>query len=197
MAANLGAHEVMEMHEILCNTITGINTIQLYNEHCKDPELKNIVQKQLDFMINEYNNLVRAMNQQGAGQAVPYRTNMNFTPTYGLRNPSPQSPNPSAKQVDDQDVASALLMIHKVSASKRMMGALECSNPELRRMLIQCAVNCADEAYEVWQFMNSRGYYQVPTMQQNTTDTMIQSYQPMNSGQQHHAAQVPPAGYMS
>jgi len=198
MAANLGAHEVMEMHEILCNTITSINTIQLYNEHCKDPELKNIVQKQLNFMIDEYNNMVRSLNQQGAGQAVPYRANMNFSPTYGLRNPSPQTPNPSAKQVDDQDVASALLMIHKCSATHRMMAALECSNPDFRRMLIQCAVNCADEAYEIWQFMNKRGYYQVPTMQQNTTDTMIQSYQPMGGGQQqHHATPVPPAGYMS
>jgi spore coat protein CotF len=45
-------------------------------------------------------------------------------------------------------------------------------------MLIQGAVNCADQAYDVWQYMNSRGYYQVPTMQQNTTDTLINTYQP-------------------
>jgi spore coat protein CotF len=196
MAANLGAHEVMELHEILCDTITGINTIQLYNEHCKDAELKNIVSRQLDFMTNEYNNLVNSIRQQGFQEAVPYRTNTDFSPTYGLRKPAPQTPNPSAREVDDQDVASALLMIHKCGASKRMMGALECSNPQLRRMLIQSAVNCADEAYEVWQFMNSRGFYQVPTMQQNTTDTIIQSYQPMG-GTTHQATPVPPAGYMS
>lgn len=178
--ANLGAHEVMEMHEILSETITCINTIQLYGEHCSDQQLKGLVDKQLNFMNSEYNNMVNALSQEGMQEAVPYRGNMNFSPTYGLRNPSPQTPNPSATQVDDQDVASALLCAHKGSASKRMMGALECSNPNLRRMLIQGAINCADQAYDVWQFMNSKGYYQVPTMQQNTTDTILNSYQPSN-----------------
>ncbi len=178
MAANFGAHEVMEIHEILSDTITSINTVQLYNEHCKDSQLKNLVNKQQDFMSNEFNNMANALRQEGIQEAVPYRANMNFSPTYGLRNPSPQTPNPSAGQVDDQDVASALLGIHKSGAGKRLMGALECSHPNLRRMLIQGAVNCADQAYDVWQYMNSRGYYQVPTMQQNTTDTLINTYQP-------------------
>lgn len=177
MAANFGAHEIMELHEILSDTITSINTVQLYSEHCKDPQLKSIIDKQQDFMNSEFNNMVNALRQEGFQEAVPYRANMNFTPKYGLRNPTPQTPNPSASQVDDQDVASALLCIHKNGASKRMIGALECSHPNLRRMLIQGAVNCADQAYDVWQYMNSRGYYQVPTMQQTTTDTMINTYQ--------------------
>jgi len=182
MAANLGAHEVMELHEVLSDTITGINTVQLYNEHCKDPQLKSIVTKQLDFMTSEYNNMISTINQAGFQEAVPYRANTNFSPTYGLRSPSPTTPNPSAKQVDDQDVASALMGIHKTGASKRMMASLECANPELRRMLIQGAINCADQAYDVWQYMNSRGYYQVPTMQQNTTNTMMNMYQPTGQG---------------
>lgn len=182
MAANLGAHEVMELHEVLSDTVTGINTVQLYSEHCKDPQLKSIVNKQLDFMTNEYNNMASAASQAGFQEAIPYRANTNFSPNYGLRSPSPTTPNPSSKQVDDRDVASALMSIHKTGASKRMMASLECANPELRRMLIQGAINCADQAYDVWQYMNSRGYYQVPTMQQNTTNTMMNMYQPMGQG---------------
>jgi spore coat protein CotF len=179
VAANLGAHEVMELHEILSETVTGINTAQLYNEHCQDPQLKGLVNKQLEFMTNEYNSMVNTISQHGFQEAVPYRVSNNYSPTYGLRNPSSQTPNMSASHVDDQDVASALLGIHKTSASKRMTGSLECSNPQLRRMLVQGAINCADQAYDVWQYMNSKGYYQVPTMQQNTTDTLINTYQPM------------------
>ena len=178
MAANLGAHEVIEIREILSEAVTGINTIQLYSEHCKDPELKNLINKQQSFMGNEFNNMANALKQQGVGEAVPYRANMNFTPTYGLRGPSPQTPNPSASQIDDHDVSSALLGIHKNGACKRLTGALECSNPNLRQMLIQGAINCADQAYDVWQYMNGKGYYQVPTMQQRTTDTLINTYQP-------------------
>ena len=179
MAANIGAHEVMELHEVLSDTVNAINTAQLYGEHARDPQLKSIMNKQLEFMTNEYNNLVNAMHQQGFSEAIPYRADTNFSPTYGLRNPSPQTPNASPTQIDDRDVSSALLSLHKTGASKRMTASLECANPQIRRMLIQGAINCADEAYDVWQFMNSRGYYQVPTMQQNTTNTMINSYQPM------------------
>lgn len=70
MNANLGAHEVMELHEILSETITSINTAQLYNEHCKDSQLKGLVNKQLDFMTNEYNNMVSSISQHGFQEAV-------------------------------------------------------------------------------------------------------------------------------
>jgi spore coat protein CotF len=58
----------------------------------------------------------------------------------------------------------------------RMMASLECADPNLRRMIQQGAMNCSEQAYEVWQYMNQKGYYQVPTMKDMTTQTMIQSY---------------------
>ncbi len=180
-AANLGAHEVIKIHEVLSESINAINTAQLFSEHCKDQSLKDIINRQLEFMTNEYNNMVSSIQQQGFQEAVPYRTTSNFSPTYGLRSPEKEMPNPSAKQIDDRAVASAVMSAHKCSASKRLAGALECANPELRRMLVQGAINCTDQAYELWQFMNSKGYYQVPTMQQNTTNTMLNIYQPSNA----------------
>lgn len=180
MAANYGAHEVLEIHEVLSDTICGINTVQLYSGHCKDSQLRNMLNKQLQFMSDEYNNLVRAINQQGMGEAVPYKATGNFSPTYGLRQPSPETPNTSPREIDDRDISAAIMGIHKCGAQKRMLGALECANPQLRRMLVQAAVNCEEQAFEVWQYMNSKGYYQVPTMQQNTTNTMMNTYQ--NSG---------------
>lgn len=41
---------------------------------------------------------------------------------------------------------------------------------------MQSSNNCAEMAYEIWQFMNEKGYYQVPTMKQMTTNTMTDSY---------------------
>ncbi|MDW7676019.1 MAG: spore coat protein, partial [Bacillota bacterium] len=84
MAANYGAHEVMEVHEVLNTAIDGINNFQLYEPHVKDPELKRVLHKQLEFMNQEYNSMVQAIGQQGMGEAVPYRTPMNFSPSYGL-----------------------------------------------------------------------------------------------------------------
>ena len=177
MAAHLGAHETMEVHEVLTSAINGINHFQLYRSFVKDQQLMQILDNQMQFMMDEYNQMVQTLNQQGNNNAVPYNSIANGAPTYGLKNPAPQSPNASMNQLDDRDVSSSMLSCHKTSDSKKMMAALECANPQLRRMMQQGAVNCAEQAYEVWQFMNQKGYYQVPTMKEETTNTVLNSYQ--------------------
>ena len=47
----------------------------------------------------------------------------------------------------------------------------------------QGAINCAEQAYEIWQYMNEQGYYQVPTMKDVTTQTMSNIYQPAGTPQ--------------
>ena len=180
----LGAHELMEIHEVLCATIDGINQFQLYQPHCQDPQLQNILQNQINFMTNEYNQLVGMLNNKSAGNIGSIRPKSNFSPTYGLRSPSPNQPNTSINQMDDRDVASGMLCCSKASATMRMHAALECADPQIRNTMIQGAKNCADQAYETWQYMNSKGYYQVPTLKDTTAQTFSNMYQPatgMNS----------------
>jgi spore coat protein CotF len=180
MAAHLGAHEVMELHEVLTDAIDGIHQFQLYRPHVQDPQLMQILDHQIQFITQEYNSMVQTIHQQGAGQAVPYRAPKNFQPVYGLDQPAPQNPNASINQMDDRDVASGMLGCHKASAQVKMIAALECSDPQLRRMLQQGAINCAEQAYEVWQYMNQKGYYQVPTMLEMTTNTVLNTFTPAN-----------------
>jgi spore coat protein CotF len=191
MTAQYGAHEVMEIHEVLTDTINGINQFQLYTPYVKDQQLRTILDRQVQFMTQEYNNLMQVINQGGMTQAMPYRTPMKSAPVYGLNNPTPESPNTSMNQMNDRDVASGMLGCHKSSAVMRMVAAQECANPELRRMVQQGAVNCSEKAYEVWQYMNQKGYYQVPTMKETTTNTMMNSYTPAN-GVNTHATHVSP-----
>ena len=179
MAASYGAHEVMEVHEVLSSEITGINTAQLYRQHVKDTQLAQIADKQLQFMVQGYNTLVQAVQTNGLQSAVPYRSPKMTVPTYGLHQPDPASPVMSVSAIDDRDVACALLDLHKTGATKKMLASLECADPNLRRTLQQGAVNCSEQAYEVWQYMNQQGYYQVPTMKEVTTQTMINTYQPV------------------
>lgn len=184
MSAQYGAHEVMEIHEVLTDTIDGINQFQLYRPHVADSQLQSIVDKQIQFMTQEYNNLVQAMNQRGMTNSTPYRAPINQQPAYGLNNPQAQSPNTSMQQMNDRDVASGMLGCHKSSAGMRMMASLECADPQIRRMIQQGATNCAEQAYEIWQYMNQKGYYQVPTMKEMTTNTMMNTYTSTQTGTQ-------------
>ncbi len=191
MAAHLGAHEVMEMHEVLNDTINGINQFELYRAHVKDPELAQMMDRQMQFAINEYNSMVQMLQHQGKQQAIPYRSPKHFTPVYGLDNPQPLSPNMNTSQLDDRDIASGILGCHKSSAVFKMIAALECADPALRRTLQQGAVNCSEQAYETWQYMNQKGYYQVPTMKEMTTQTVINGYQPSEGMQFGSMGQAP------
>lgn len=178
MTHNLGAHETLELHEVLCDTIDGINQFQLYRPYVRDQQLAQILDNQINFMTNEYNIMVSMVNHQGQSQAATYRTIQNVTPTYGLRNPAPSQPNASMNQMKDKDVASGMLGCAKSSASLRMKATLECADPQLRNAMVQGAKNCADQAYEVWTYMNNKGYYQVPTLKDTTMQTFINQYQP-------------------
>ncbi|MFZ7101824.1 MAG: spore coat protein [Peptococcaceae bacterium] len=176
MAANLGAHEVMELHEVLSNVINGINQFELYRPHVRDQQLGSILDKQLQFMTQEYNNMIQSLNQQGITMGSPYNSPKMVNPQYGLHNPQPQSPNASANQLDDRDIAGGMLGCAKSAAILKTIAALECADPNLRRLIQQGSQNCSEMAYETWQYMNLKGYYQVPTMKQMTTNTMTTSY---------------------
>lgn len=178
MTAQYGAHEVMEIHEVLCKCIDTINIFHMYSSHVQDQQLAEILNNQLSFMTNSYNQMINTLNQGGMGQAVPYRTPITSNPSYGLNNPTPQSPISSINELSDRDIASGMLGCHKASASMKMMAALECANIQLRKMLQQGAINCSEQAYEVWSYMNTKGFYQVPTMKEMTTNTMLGSYAP-------------------
>lgn len=177
MAANYGAHEVLELHEVLTTVINGINQIQLLRGHVQDQQLAQMIDHQSQFAVSEYNNLVNLVNQQGMGQATPYRAMKTAQPSYGLQEPAHLSPNTSASQLDDRDISSIILGIHKASAGMKMIAALEVANPQIRRALQQSATNCSEQAYEVWTYMNQKGYYQVPTMKEMTTNTMMSIYE--------------------
>ena len=184
MAANLGAHEVMEIHEVLNGTVDAINQLQLLRPRVRDQRLAQILDHQLQFAVTGYNSLVDLLHRQGAGQAAPYRAVKNaIQPTYGLDHPGTVSPNTSPDQLDDRDIASIVLGLHKASAAKKIFAALECANPDIRRAMQQGAINCAEQAYEVWQYMNEQGFYQVPTLKEVTTQTMSNIYQPAGTPQ--------------
>ncbi len=172
-----GAHEVIELHEVLNAAIDSMNLLQVYASFARAPELQHLLANQIAFVRDEYNRLVTLVNGRGMGPAVPYRPQMSGG-LYGGSAPVMVQPNASPAQMDDRDVASGVLGLHKAGASLRMHAALECADPQIRDAVLQGANNCAHQAYEVWGYMNRRGYYQIPTLQEMTTTQMLRGYQP-------------------
>lgn len=182
--SNLGAHEVLMTEEILCGLINEINTCELFRPHVQDQRLAQIMDNQMNHLIQGYNNIVEYLHTRGTAPTKTYRTRMFINPQLGLRNPAASTPNMSMNEMNDQDVASALLGCAKSSAVTATMATTECTDKTLRDLMQNCVNSKLNMAYETFQYMNQQGYYQVPTLQDNTTQTIVNSYQEMPMMQQ-------------
>ena len=182
-----GAHEVIELHEVLNQAGDALNTLQLYAPYAADPELAQLVHHQFHFMQQEYNGMVHTVRGLGAGEIVPYRSGWHLAA--GSRQMAGQgqvmSAGPQANAypapLQDRDVASALLGLHKAGAKLKLSAALEASHPQIRDMLLQGAVNCSHQAYEVWGYMQRKGYYPMAVMPDAEKAHLLGSYQPVAS----------------
>lgn len=178
-----GAHEIMEAHEVITGTINAINTFDLLKQHVDDPQLSQIIERQTGFMQKEYNDMVSYLANHRGVTPETYHRRGDAQVNYGLRNPSPVSPHERTSKLNDREVASIMLGKTKCGASIKMKAALECADTQLRHLLTQGALSCAEQAYETFTYMNQKGMYQVPTMQQRTQNTFVNTFQPMGTQQ--------------
>jgi spore coat protein CotF len=180
-----GAHETMEAHEILMEKINMISHFSLYARSARNPQLRDMIARHSQEAVRSYNDLVSLT-----------RNNTRFTPVagntvtqgispeqvqYGLRNPQQMAPQTDAT-LSDQEIACAMLLCHKNGAKNAMAASLECADPNVRRALVNSAVTCNNQAYEVFLLLNQQGVYQVPTLNDHTAQTFLHSYQPVGAG---------------
>lgn len=177
MGQKFGALEIMMAHQVLTHHIDGINQFELYRPHVKDQRLQQILDSQGKHMYSSYQNIVNYLHNQGMGSSVPYRAPKVAGINYGLRQPAPVEPNANQNEMDDSDVASGMMGCAKASTMVCSTAALECADPQLRSMMTDCVISSINQAYELFQYMNQKGMYQVPTLADQTTQTMVGLYQ--------------------
>ncbi len=179
-----GAHEVMEVSEILSEKMNLINHLALYEQEAQDEQLRSMIRRHLDMAIGAYDNMVAYTHDYSARQGMqpPYpQPDANLERLkYGLRNPQPVAPQRTGR-FNDTMIATALLTAHKASATCHIQRGLEVTDPNLRQMFMNGAISCFNQAYETFLFMNQQGTYQVATLHDHTAKTMLHSYMPMNA----------------
>jgi hypothetical protein len=176
-----GAHEAMEAQEVLNEKLCLIDHFQMYAVQASDPTLRDLIQRHRQSFIRGYNELASYTHDMNAVTPTEVQFSQVASPTdiqYGLNNPAPISPTEMRiGQFYDAQIARSVLLCHKNSAKNHMAASLECADPYVRQMLLNAANTCNYQAYEVFHYMNARGMYQVPTMNDHTAKTMLHSYQ--------------------
>lgn len=103
--------------------------------------------------------------QGTAGMAGMYGgTNIQFGMQAGQVQPQQQA---AARTLNDRTIAQGALTFHKCGATRATSAALESAEPHLRNLAANSARNCMDMAYEIFRYMDQRGFYQMPEMPRN------------------------------
>ncbi|CAH0345204.1 spore coat protein [Bacillus sp. CECT 9360] len=192
-----GAHETMEVHEILMEKINMITHFNFYATETQNQQLIDMIIRHQQEEIRSYNEIVSYTHDYTSFKPVPPNTNIReIQPQeirYGLNNPPQVTPEVDA-MLKDSEIATAMLCCHKNAARNGMWATLECADPNLRSMLLNSAANCSNQAYEVFLFMNEQGQYQIPTLKDHTAKTFIHRYQPANEALQAQYGMKPGQG---
>ncbi|MFC0212383.1 spore coat protein [Paenibacillus chartarius] len=177
-----GAHETMEIHEILNEKINAINHFSLYAQAAQSPEVRDLVRRHLHACMEHYDQIVGYTHDYSAAQGMgnPLGQFPQVQPeqiVYGLDNPARVAPLVQ-NGLSDQQILMAVLNCHKNSAKNAMHASLEIADPNLRQMMINSSVAANNFAYEAFLLMNRAGQYQVPTMHDHTAKTYLHTYMP-------------------
>ncbi|MCK8488361.1 spore coat protein [Paenibacillus sp. MBLB2552] len=190
MMRNWGAHEFLETNELLRKLTADIELHALFAGMTNDQALRTILQRHIQMMDGAYHQVIRLMQFKGmdvSKTTAAHRLNLQQTPHVGFQQPqSIPAPSVNVQQLSDMTISTILLNSHKAGSAIGMLWAAECVDPDVRSLHVMCANNCQQMAYEMFQFMNERGYYEVPAMPQADVSRMASLYQ-----------YVSPAGYMS
>lgn len=181
------AHEFLETQEALRSKHAEIEMHGLFAEMAQDPQLKNMLLSHQRTIMNAYQQGINLLMGKGVNvAAMPQMTQMRTAePTMvGLHQPQMPAPNPQPTRLSDMTISTIMLNCHKMGAAVGMLWAGECADPQIRQYHVNGANLCQEMAYEAWQYMNAKGYYQAPQLADHTMNTMINAFQPQSQPQQ-------------
>jgi spore coat protein CotF len=175
---NHGGHEMFDSHEIISGMINILDQYQMYDQFIKDQELKNILQRQYTFVNDLYNVMVEAFST-GSDPSHPtqsYKMQQSNDIVYGIKPSQPKKPNQSVNEISEQGLSAYMLGQCKSMAGLLGMAACEITNPVFRRVIGDSVPNFIEMAYEIFLYQNKHHYYQVPQLQQQDMNKMLNAY---------------------
>jgi spore coat protein CotF len=177
---NHGGHEIFDVQEVLSGTVATLNQYVLLSQHVKDPELRDILTRQYQFIQDEYNITLNCFTtgQDPFKPTQSYKMKQSNDFVYGLTPSQPKKPVQSVSEITDESISFIMLEAVKSLATMKTMSALEVTNPVVRRVLADAVPNCIEMAYEISHYQNKNHFYQVPQLAQQDMQQMVNAYAP-------------------
>jgi spore coat protein CotF len=178
----LAAHEAQDLHELTLSCVNSITNMALFLNQVQDPQLKSLIEKHFPYHIKDYNTKVEYLSRMSGaktGLPVPEITNIINNYIQSNTNAVPITPRTEVQELNDREIATAYLLTLKRAGREYAWAAMEASNPEIRMFLEDAFRMSSHHAYDVWQWMVTKGYYPLEAAPAETLGTLAGIYQPI------------------
>jgi spore coat protein CotF len=183
-----GAHEMLEAQELVRKLIADIEVHAVSSQMTGDRELKTILNRHIHGMEQTFQQTMNLLQTRGI--SMNHQSRRTTTST-GMQNHQITGHNNAMPMLSEMAMTTTILNSHKAGAMFGMQWANECVDPQLRHLLVTSANNCNMMAYEIWQYMNAKGLYQVPQFTNQMAATINNSLnQGMNQGMNQRFSQM-------
>lgn len=179
----LAAHEFHELRELAMSCVNTITNMGAFINQVQDQQLKSILEKHFPLHVQDYNMKVDYLSKaNGPNQTlnVPKLNQMLTSYTQApVQQYAPVTPRTDVVQFDDREIATSYLLTLKRAGREYAWSTMEMSHPEIRTFLENAFRMSSHHAFEVWQWMVQKGYYQLDQVQQPALTQAAQTYQPV------------------
>jgi spore coat protein CotF len=184
----LAAHELHDLNELTMSCVNSITNMAYMLDHATDPEFKALLERHFPYHVRDYNMKVEFINnQQGAQKELPrFMINgnlTNYTQSIVSQYPSIQ-PRTSVADMNDREMVTAYLLTLKRAGREYAWAAMEAANPEIRGFLETAFLMSSSHAYDVWQYMVTKGFYPLEQADEQMTSKIGNIYQVVPENQE-------------
>lgn len=175
---NLGNHEALELSELLMSCTNSIQSMALFLNQAKDPELKEMIAKQYPAHVQDYNMKIEFVKKMTGSTDKLNVPGLSMTALLPVAAPPYPSIEPQVKlaELDDRAIATSYLLTLKRAGREYAWAAFECGTPQLRAFLEDAFRMCSHQAHEVWSYMGRKGWYPIVPATGNLMETIGQIY---------------------
>lgn len=150
--------EAHYIHELLLSHGKDIEKFSFFRDQCQDRELERLLGDQVRKIQHHYEELLSFV-ADGSNPNIQHGAPTGLNRSYG-QPPKPQPMQPNTQgTISDRAMAADALVTSKNAAVQCTQAATEASNSALRRSLVEMTRDHLDMAFEMYRFMESRGWY--------------------------------------
>ncbi|MBT2756783.1 spore coat protein [Mesobacillus foraminis] len=177
----LAAHELNDLNELTMSCVNSITNMAYMLQHVQDPEFKSILERHFPYHIRDYNMKASFINQtEGATKELKLFKEdghlNDFTHSPMTQYP-PVQPRTVVQDFNDREMATAYLLTLKRAGREYAYSAMEAANPELRSFHQTAFMMSCSHAYDMWQYMVTKGYYPLEQADPNMVSKIGAIYQ--------------------